>query len=709
MKKLFSSFLALFFVFMAYAHEPIKVACVGNSVTFGYLLANPSTDSYPSQLQQMLGDEYVVGNFGHNGATVLVDGHRPYIQQEAYKKALDFRADIVIIHLGLNDTDPRDYPNYGHLFTRDYINLVKTFKKMNPKVRIFIAKMSPITAEHPRFLAGTKEWFRAIQTKIETVAHSVGATLIDFNEPLLTHPELLPDAIHPTKEGAKLLAEEAYKVITGHCGGLQMSPLYADNMVIDFDYPFVVAGKANVAERVEINFNGEKKSVLADKRGNWETTFYDIEKKQGQYLQVSTSEKTLYFKNIKVGKVWLCSGQSNMAFPMKEDINFKKALETATDTDLVFYNLVPRYDTNNAEWSQEALDEVNHLRYFNYQTWQSVSNKTLPNLSAVAYYCGKALRDSLKMPVGIIVNAVGGSPTESWIDRFTLQDSIPQMLTDRFRGNHLAMPWVVERMNKNIAQSRDKRQLHPYCPTYLFDTAIRPLRDYAFSGVLWYQGESNAHNVELHDKLFRSLVTSWRRFFNNIELPFFMVQLPTLNRPSWGEFRYHQYLLNNSISFLGMAVSLDCGDPNNVHPTNKKPIGERLALQVLSYVGYKNDDYKHFKTIRCCGPEPYKAYWEENEAVVAFRYGDGLHTSDGKPLTAFEVADADGVFYPATATITDNKVIVKSDKVKQIYTVRYAYQPYNHANLVNAQNLPAPTFVQTVRAVYATVWCVNKL
>ena len=157
-----------------------------------------------------------------------------------------------------------------------------------------------------------------------------------------------------------------------------------------------------------------------------------------------------------------------------------------------------------------------------------------------------------------------------------------------------------------------------------------------------------------------------------------------------------------------MAVSLDCGDPNNVHPTNKKPIGERLALQVLSYVGYKNDDYKHFKTIRCCGPEPYKAYWEENEAVVAFRYGDGLHTSDGKPLTGFEVADVDGVFYPATATITDNKVIVKSDKVKQIYTVRYAYQPYNHANLVNAQNLPAPTFVRTVSTVSIKVWEANK-
>ena len=120
----------------------------------------------------------------------------------------------------------------------------------------------------------------------------------------------------------------------------------------------------------------------------------------------------------------------------------------------------------------------------------------------MAYYFAKVLRSCLGVPVGIIVNAVGGSPTEAWIDRQTLEDEYPELLNDRFKDNVMVMPWVVQRMRKNIARTTDKLQMHPYQPTYLYDAAIRPLAKFPINGVIWYQGESNAENMEIHQRLF---------------------------------------------------------------------------------------------------------------------------------------------------------------------------------------------------------------
>ncbi len=144
---------------LTYAHDSkIKVACMGNSITYGYLLPDRDRECYPAQLQQMLGDGYEVGNFGLSGATLLRRGHRPYTQQREFKAALAFRPDIAVIHLGVNDTDPRDYPEYGDDFVSDYSAIIDSLREVNPQTRILIALLTPLKATHYRFKSGTRDW-----------------------------------------------------------------------------------------------------------------------------------------------------------------------------------------------------------------------------------------------------------------------------------------------------------------------------------------------------------------------------------------------------------------------------------------------------------------------------------------------------------------------------------------------------------------------
>ena len=163
-RKLFLLCSVLLMVHTTFAADSIKVACVGNSVTWGYGLPQREVQCYPARLQELLGNRYEVRNFGHSGSTLLEKGHRPYVNQPAYQEALNFKADLVVIHLGLNDTDPRNWPNHAEDFNADYLRLISTFRKVNPKARIWICLMTPIFDRHPRFCSGTRDWYAAFSS-----------------------------------------------------------------------------------------------------------------------------------------------------------------------------------------------------------------------------------------------------------------------------------------------------------------------------------------------------------------------------------------------------------------------------------------------------------------------------------------------------------------------------------------------------------------
>lgn len=696
--------------------EKTRVACVGNSITYGMTLADPATESYPAQLQQMLGDGYEVGNFGKSGATLLRHGHRPYIAQEEWAKAKAFKGDIAVIHLGVNDTDPRNWPYYRDEFVSDYLALIDTMRQENPKCRIIIALLSPITYNHPRFESGTQQWQKEIQEAIKTVARVGKAQLIDFHKPLYAYPQLIPDAVHPNKEGATMLARTVYSAILGNYGGLQMPITYSDNMVLQRNRALTIHGTANAGEKVTVNItrpdaakgkvqNGGKRkkgeqprrvralktevqtaTATADDNGCWQVTLRPQRAENNLTLTISTYEKQLVYNNVAFGEVWLCSGQSNMEFMLHEAATAKRDIPKAKNHSIRFFDMKARWRTNPVEWDAAALDSINHLKYFADTKWTVCSPETAKDFSAIAYYFGSMLQDSLQCAVGLICNAVGGSPTEAWVDRADLDAQFPQIMRN-WTNNDFVQPWVRERAALNMKKAADmKLQRHPYDPCYLYESAIEPLQQFPIKGVLWYQGESNAQNFTTHERLFKLLVEGWRRNWNDAELPFYYVQLSSMDRLPWQWFRDSQRRLQSELPNVAMAVSSDMGDSLNVHPTRKQPVGERLARIALH-------NLYDFSNVVPSGPAVKEASVVGDGIVrLTFDYADGLSTSDGKHPLTFEIAEEEGLYKPAEARIEGNTVVVMAEGVTHPRFVRYGWQPFTRANLVNSALLPASTF-----------------
>ena len=689
MKKILILFVSLCFCVTLFAQKKIKVACVGNSITYGYTLPDRETNAYPAKLQKMLGDDYVVGNFGKSGATLLNKGHRPYMQQEEYHKAIDFAGDIVVIHLGINDTDPRDWPNYRDFFIQDYRALIDSFRVANSRCRILIARLTPIADRHLRFESGTRDWHDEIQLAIENIAKYAGVQLIDFHAPLYPYPFMLPDAVHPNVEGAEILAKTVYEGITGDFGGLRMSPLYTDNMVLQHGKPLTIQGTANAGDRITVSIAHQKQKVVTGMDGKWSVTLSPL-KAGGPYtLVVSSGKQKLTYGNVLAGEVWLCSGQSNMEFYLNWSATAKRDVAKAANDNIRLFDMKARWRTDAVEWNASVLDSLNHLQYYKDTEWTVCSPQTAGNFSAVAYYFGKMLQDSLQVPVGLICNAIGGSPTEAWIDRSSLEYHFPAILRN-WTKNDFIQDWVRGRAALNVKNSTDKLQRHPYEPCYLYESGILPLQQFPIKGIIWYQGESNAHNREAHEKLFKLLVDSWRKNWEDNELPFYYVQLSSIDRPSWPWFRDSQRRLLTQIPHTGMAVTSDKGDSLNVPPTHKQEVGERLAVWAL------NKTY-NYKNVVPSGPLFKSVSFKNGAAYISFDYSEGLHASDNNEIRTFELSGDDQIFYPAKAAVVNGELKVWSDKVKEPTIVRYGWQPFTRANLVNGAGLPASTFRSDVK------------
>lgn len=666
---------------VSYAGPRVKVACIGDSVTYGYGLENRDNDSYPAQLQKLLGNGYDVRNFGHNGATLLRHGHRPYGTLPEYGLALDFKADIAIIHLGLNDTDPRNWPDWSEEFIPDYRALIDTLRAVNPAVRIWICRMTPIMHGHPRFLSGTRDWHAQEQRAIEQVAAGAGVGLIDLFEPLSVRPDLFPDNLHPDAEGAGIIARTVYGAVTGDFGGLSVSSMYGDNMVIQRERPIVFRGSADRGEKVSVSFAGRRGNAVAGDDGRWSVVF-DPEPAGGPFeLEIAGKERTFHYSNVWVGEVWICAGQSNMEFKLCQGSTADDDIkEAGSQSRLHLFNMKENWLTGDFEWTATALDSVNRLQYLTPEGWKMSSSETAAGFSAVGYHFGRVLADSLNCHVGLISCAVGGSTTESWVDRNVLRYEFPEILHDWNNGD-FGQGWARGRAKKNMSAAVNPLQMHPYQPGYLFDAGVRLTDHWSIRGILWYQGESNAHNIEAHEKLFELMLKSFRQYWGQ-NLAVQVVQLSGIgNRPSWPKFRDSQRRLAESIPGVGLTVCSDLGHPTDVHPKAKKPVGERSAVGVLHDVYGRSDVvpsgpvYRNFKV-------------EGGRLRLFFDYAVGLSGS-----RTFEVAGIDGIYHPASVTIDGQTLLVWSDSVPNPCAVRYGWQPNPvEANLTNVSGIPASTF-----------------
>ena len=667
----------------------IKVACVGNSITFGYALKDRENNNYPRQLGLMLGDKYEVGNFGRTGATLMKKGHNPYYNWKEYKQAIEFEPDIVVIHLGVNDLEPRDYPKFGDTFVGDYVGLIDSFRNVNPDVRVIVANLSPLLPPLSRFKAGLRDWRDSIRVLTSAVAEYTSAELIDFGHALRDRPNLIPDNVHPDDKGATVLAETVRKAITGDYGGLKMPPVYTDGMVLQRNVPLNIHGTANAGSEITVSLGDKKATALTDNRGDWQVTLPPFKENIGLTLTISDGKNKLKYEDVAIGEVWLASGQSNMAFPLHDTDSFPQDSALTADPLLRLFNMLPSVEVELREWSDEEKEKMDNLDYYKPTKWEKSAPESAKDFSGVAWYFGKMMRDSLNVPVGIIHNAIGGSPTEAWIDVETLEHQVPEILID-WRNNEFVQPWVKERgiMSTGMKDGIQDGHRHSFEPSYLYATGIRPLKAYPIAGVIWYQGESNDHNIQLHERLFPMMLESWRNTWDNPDLPFLYVQLSSVVRPSWPSFRDSQRKMSKTLHKVAMAVSSDKGDSLDIHPKNKRAIGERLGRQALN----RHYNMKH---VIPQGPEIIKAEQiAPGTILLTFDYADGLTTSDGIPPTTFEMAEIKDMYSAPESMeiLSDNTVRIVNTSMPDPRFVRYAWQPVTRANLVNGAGLPASTF-----------------
>ena len=666
----------------------IRVACIGNSVTFGYGLANPAQDSYPSQLQALLGESFEVGNFGHSGATLLRKGHKPYHKTAEYRKVLDFKPDVAIIKLGLNDTDPRNWPNYKNSFASDYATLIDSIRSVNPGMQIYICRLSPIFSGHPRFFSGTREWYDQIQALIPQIAKNNEVGLIDLNSPLCARIDLFDDYLHPDKQGTALIAAQIAHVLTPITQDLQLAETIGSNMVLQRNWENRIYGIGAAATAINVAFNSRNYATIANDDGFWEIKLPKMEAGGPYEIVVSSGRQKIELKNILFGDVYLASGQSNMAFPLRRAIKGESLIKNASSRkNLRLFKCENLVETNAVAWDSATLKKVNDLAYFQ-GSWSQATADEAAQFSAVAYSFAEQLTKEQHIPIGIIDLSVGGSNIESWIDRKSLEsDDLLASYIHNWQKSDFLQDFCRERAGQNLAYSKVKNQRHPYQPAYNFEAGVSKWLGTGLKGILWYQGESNTHNIELHERLFKTLVSSWRKNFHQ-DLPFFFVQLTSIDRPSWGDFRNSQRLLEKQISGTYMAVTLDVGDSLDVHPREKILVGQRLANLASQHLYGALLDADH--------PNPIQYQIYGDRLLLTFDHCTKLKTQGNEPVRGFQLVDNKGkIFHVIANIVSDNTVEINKSNF-EITRILYGYEPFSRANLQNEIGTPVSTFDLTI-------------
>ena len=489
---------------------------------------------------------------------------------------------------------------------------------------------------------------------------------------------------------------------------LSLPWVFGDHMVLQAGKPIHFWGTATPNSRVDLQLGKEKKSVAADATGNWKATLAPRPvNKTGQVVLVESAGEKVAFQDVLIGEVWLCAGQSNMEWMLKQSTHGANEIvqlekDPASVSPIRLLDLTDGPRGTFGDYTGEQLARL-EPQSFCRGTWQVATSESAPDFSAVGWYFARKLEQELDVPVGLICPAVGGSPTEAWIP----VDAIRQTPSSAklIQGNWLQNPALEDFCKLRGAQnllsaiqqgesisSDENGPHHPFKPGFLWDAAIKPLLPLEIKGVLWYQGESNAESawrVKQHALLFPLLINQWRARWERPDLPFLYVQLPAMDRPHWPEFREGQRQILNQLENLGMAVTIDTGLERDVHPPLKQPVGERLANLAIQLC------YPRIKATPG-GPLFTSVELSGNSIFVTFKsVGKGLNTADNSPPRHFEISGGDGTFYPATAEIVaKDKVKVSHPAVSTPTTVRYAWVPFPKppVNLFNSAGIPASPF-----------------
>jgi len=466
--------------------------------------------------------------------------------------------------------------------------------------------------------------------------------------------------------------------------------LLADHMVVQRGLPVHLWGMAAPHESVAVSFRGETKSTAADELGRW-SVYLSPGEAGGPFQMTVKGTKTIVLSDVQVGDVWVASGQSNMEFPMKALANHDVEIAAAQYPKIRIF----RVEHRPADFPRSDVPA---------KTWAACTPETVADSSAVAYFFARDLYQKMNIPLGLIETFWGGTPAESWTSLHSLSADASLMpvfasrskTVEEQESTLLRLQQEDRDFQQAAAQAKAEgkpvpgRPWHPdfaaWAPAALFNGMIAPLTPFAIRGVIWYQGEANSgERAPLYAHLFQTMISDWRRAWDEGDLPFLFVQIANWNTEPegrWPEVRDAQrraLALRNT----GMAVTIDIGDPVDIHPKNKLDVGRRLALaaRAISY-GEK---------LEWSGPLYRELTREDHALRVWFDHANGLAAKDGA-LIGFEVAGADGKYVAADAKIEGASVVVSSSAVPEPVSVRYAWAANPTCNLVNREGLPASPF-----------------
>lgn len=454
-------------------------------------------------------------------------------------------------------------------------------------------------------------------------------------------------------------------------GQLRVANIFSNNMVLQQNSSAPIWGWANRGEVVKITASWLENEIeiTADKKGYWRTKLPTTNAGNiRHHLSIST-DTTIEIRNILMGEVWICSGQSNMEMPLKGFKNqpvygSNKLIVESRNTNIRHFNV----DLN---YSAEPLDNCSG-------SWTEASPETTPDYSAVAYVFSKSLNIALDVPIGIINTTWGGTPVEAWMEKEELEQN--------FTGIDLSVLHTYEMKFQS--------------PTVLFNAMVKPIVGYNIKGVIWYQGESNISRPLEYAELFPAMIGNWRDNWQQGNFPFHFVQICPMQNYDY-RYQYSYVLREAQLNTLkkvpntGMVSTLDIGAQWNIHPPKKIEIGERLAYLAL------NNQYG-FKEIQCGGPQ-YKSMEIIGETIILeFENAPLGISSMGKDLSNFIIAGSDRVFHKAKAEIKvewDVKphlqralVQVTSDSVKSPIAVRYGWSNWLVGSLFDTGGNPASSF-----------------
>jgi sialate O-acetylesterase len=415
---------------------------------------------------------------------------------------------------------------------------------------------------------------------------------------------------------------------------------------------------------------------------------------------IISGNNTLTFQNILIGEVWLCSGQSNMERqlgmrpPQKPILNWQAEAKDAAN-----YPQIRQFAASRNP-SENMVEDANGK-------WTVCDSITVKSFTAVGFFFARALTQKLNVPIGLLFSAVGGTPAEKWTSRACLE-ATPGLkdIVDNYEKSILKFPEAIKKFKLNedsllASWKRDttaariankplpRKPAAPVLPAKsgdcggLFNGMISPLIPYAIKGVIWYQGEGNSNRAKQYQTLFPAMIGDWRKQWNLGNFPFLFVQIAP-NQSMKPEIREAQLISWKKTPNTAMVVTVDYGDSADIHPVNKKPVGERLALaaRALAYnqkVAYASPIYSSMEV-------------KNNTIILSFDFADKGLVVKGDALTDFVISEDGKVFLPADATISGNKVIVSAKGISKPVAVRMGWSNVPHINLFNKEGLPASPF-----------------